>query len=299
MLLVQGLGPVHKAHFLWGFKAHLEQDLTPILAPGLLSLTATELGSMAPPPAQPHRSSHQGHGLNGQDVQLDNLGDILTAPTHQAKKQFAPSDGLSLPNNLLAPVQNKHRKKKVIHPYCPLQFYANGHQATLPPPTASLPCEQPLSNIDPCLGFHPSQSSFTPLSPTSHHEAPAQPPPMSSPHVTQHTSPRLSAAVFPSRTPTPLPNNTSSHDLNDVKSDGSDADVSQDGDLDMDQNNDLDIDKRSDGKDDRAAHELLCAMPTMTNTLAGGPPAILPYGHSGFAVNFPQFTCSLDTLTTI
>ena len=119
MLSVQHLGPVHEAHFLWGFKADLERDLTPILAPGLLSLTATELGSMAPPPAQRRRSSRQGRGLNGRDVQLDNLGDILTAPTRQAKKRFAPSDGLSLPNNLLAPVPKKRQRKKVIHPYCP------------------------------------------------------------------------------------------------------------------------------------------------------------------------------------
>lgn len=47
------------------------------------------------------------------------LGDILTAPTRQAKKRFAPSDGLSLPNNLLAPVPKKRQRKKVIHPYCP------------------------------------------------------------------------------------------------------------------------------------------------------------------------------------
>lgn len=289
MLSVQFLGPVHEAHFLWGYKAHLEQDLTPILAPGLLSSTATELGSMAPPPAQPRRSSRRGRGLNGRDVQLDNLGDILTAPTRQAKKRFAPSDGLSLSDNLLAPAQKKRRRKKVISSYCPLQFYANGRQATLPPPTAPPPCEQPLSNIDPRLGFHPLQSPSTPLSPPSHPEAPAQPPLISSPHVTQHSSPQLSTAAFsthPSRSPTPLPNNTSSCTLNDAESDESDADVGQDDNVDIDQDDDLDIDERSDGEDDRAAHEFLRAMPTTTNVLAGSPSAILPYGHSGFAVMF-------------
>ena len=124
---------------------------------------------------------------------------------------------------------------------------------------------------------------------------------MSSPHITQHSSPRLSTAVFstyPSRAPTPLPNNSSTRDLNDVESDGSDADVGQDNDIDIDQDDDLDIDERSDGEDDRAAHELLHAMPTTTNVLAGGPSAILPYGHTGFAVIFLSVHY-LRTLTTI
>ena len=299
MLSVQCLGPVHEAHFLWGYKAHLEQDLTPILAPGLLSPTTTELGSMAPPPAQPRRSSRQGRGLNGRDVQLDNLGDILTAPTRQAKKQFTPSDGLSLSNNLLAPVQKKRCRKKVIGSYCPLQFYANSRQAKLLPPTASPPCEQPLSNIDPRLGFHSQRSSPTPLSHTSHPEAPAQPPLVSSPHVSQHSSPRLSTAVFPthpSRAPTPLPNNRSSQNLNNIELDG-DTDVGQDNDDDMDQDDDLDIDECSDGEDDHAAHEFLRAVPTTTNVLAGSPSAILPYSHSGFAVIFLRCIHYLHTLT--
>ncbi|KAF9786188.1 hypothetical protein BJ322DRAFT_1020281 [Thelephora terrestris] len=267
---------------------------------------------MAPLPTQARRSSRQGRGSNGRDVQLDKLGELLTAPTRQAKKRFAPSDGLSLPNNVLAPVQKKRRRKKF--------------QATLPPPTASQPCEQPLPNIDPRLGFFPTQSSTHSL-PISHPETPAQPPRISSPHVTQHSTPHLSIAALsthpsraptpmsnddfgynstegaaqpprtplphvtqhssphlsiaalsthPSRAPTPTLNNNFGHNSTESDEDDSDADVGQD--------DDLDIDEASDGEDDRAAHELLRAAPTTTHILADGPPAILPYGHSGFAV---------------
>jgi hypothetical protein len=69
---------------------------------------------MALLPMQARRSSRRGRGSNGRNVQLDKLGDVLTAPTRQAKKRFAPSDGLSLPNNLLAPVPKKRRSNKVL-----------------------------------------------------------------------------------------------------------------------------------------------------------------------------------------
>ena len=112
-LTVQHLGSNHEANS-WGYKAWNERDRSPILVSSLHSSMATELGSMALLPAQPRRSSRHGRGLNGRDVQLDRLGDVLAAPTHQAKKQFAPSDELSLPNNLLAPVPKKRRRKKVL-----------------------------------------------------------------------------------------------------------------------------------------------------------------------------------------
>ena len=66
------------------------------------------------PPTQARRSARRGRGLNGRDVQLDKLGDLLTAPTRQAKKRFAPSDGLSLPNNLLAPDPKRRRRSKKV-----------------------------------------------------------------------------------------------------------------------------------------------------------------------------------------
>jgi hypothetical protein len=73
-----------------------------------------ELGSMSLPLTRVRRSTRHGRGSNGRDVQLDKLGDILTAPTRQTKKRFAPADGLSLPNNLLAPVPKRRRKNKKV-----------------------------------------------------------------------------------------------------------------------------------------------------------------------------------------
>ena len=112
-LTVQCLEPNHEANF-WRYKAWHKQDRFPILVPSPRISMATELGSMVLPPTQAHRSSHHGRGLNGRDVQLDKLGDLLTAPTRQATKRFAPSDDLSLPNNLLAPVPKKQRRNKKV-----------------------------------------------------------------------------------------------------------------------------------------------------------------------------------------
>lgn len=80
---------------------------------------AAELGSVAPAIPAARRSTRSGRGSGGRDTQLDKLGSILVAPTRPPKKRFAPSDGLSLPENVLAPVQKKaHRSKKV----CRLTF---------------------------------------------------------------------------------------------------------------------------------------------------------------------------------
>ena len=105
-LTVQCLKPNHEANF-WRYKAWRKQDRFPILVPSPCTPMAIELGSMVLPPTQARRSSRCGRGLNGWNVQLDKLSDLLTAPTHQATKRFAPSDDLSLPNNLLAPVPKK------------------------------------------------------------------------------------------------------------------------------------------------------------------------------------------------
>lgn len=76
---------------------------------------ATEVGSVVLP-TQGRRSNRPGRGTGGRGVQLDRLGDILTAPTHRAQKRFAPSDGLLLPDNVLAPVQKKRRRNKKVFP---------------------------------------------------------------------------------------------------------------------------------------------------------------------------------------
>ena len=112
-LTVQCLEPNHEANF-WRYKAWCEQDRFPVLVPSPRTPMATELGSMALPPTQARRSSCRGHSLNGRDVQLDKLGNPLTAPTRQATKRFAPSDDLSLPNNLLTPVPKKRRRNKKV-----------------------------------------------------------------------------------------------------------------------------------------------------------------------------------------
>ena len=79
---------------------------------------ATELGSVVPPMQGSRRSSRLGRGSNGRDVQLDKLGDILTAPVRKTRKRFAPTDGLVLPNNDLAPAPKRPRRNKKV----PLNF---------------------------------------------------------------------------------------------------------------------------------------------------------------------------------
>ena len=73
-----------------------------------------ELGSVAQPTTGTQRSTRHGHGLNSQDAQLDKLSDVLTAATYQAKKRLAPSEGLLLSNNVLAPVQKRRHKNRKV-----------------------------------------------------------------------------------------------------------------------------------------------------------------------------------------
>lgn len=73
-----------------------------------------ELGSVTLPTPGARRSTRRGRGSGGRDVQLDKLGDTLVAPTRKPTKRFAPSDGLSLPENLAAPVQKKARRSKKV-----------------------------------------------------------------------------------------------------------------------------------------------------------------------------------------
>jgi hypothetical protein len=48
--------------------------------------------------------------LGGRDVQLDRLGNILTTSTNKTKKRFAPSDELSLPDNVLGSKKAKEQE---------------------------------------------------------------------------------------------------------------------------------------------------------------------------------------------
>lgn len=89
---------------------------------------AAELGSVASP-TQGRRFSRPGRGKNGRNVQLDRLGDVLTAPTYRAQKCFAPSDSLSLPDNVLAPVQKKRRNNKKV-PSIGFIFICHAHRPT-------------------------------------------------------------------------------------------------------------------------------------------------------------------------
>ena len=88
---------------------------------------------------------------------------------------------------------------------------------------------------------------------------------------------------LPTRHPpvyTPPPSASQSPDLSGSESEESDADSRQ--------NHEPDIDEQSDDEDDRAAHELLCATPTVVRGLTANP-TVLPYDHQGFAVSW--FTC--------
>jgi hypothetical protein len=65
-----------------------------------------------PPPAV-RRSNRTGRGTGGRDVQLDQLSNVLVAPTRKKKRQFAPDDLGSLPVNPLAPAPKAKRRRKV------------------------------------------------------------------------------------------------------------------------------------------------------------------------------------------
>ena len=83
----------------------------PILVCSLLSLMVTELGSVAQSTPVAQRSTRCGRG---RDAQLNKLSTLLMKPTYEAKKHFAPTNGLSLPDNALAPVPKRRRKTKEV-----------------------------------------------------------------------------------------------------------------------------------------------------------------------------------------
>jgi hypothetical protein len=60
----------------------------------------------------PRRSNRANLGLNGRDVQLDQLGERLAASTRQKKRHFVPEDGLILEDNALAPVPKKKQRSR-------------------------------------------------------------------------------------------------------------------------------------------------------------------------------------------
>ena len=68
----------------------------------------------APTPVQPRRSVRNGRGTGGRDVQLNQLDNILGAPTRQQKRPFVPDDADSLPVNPHAPVPKKQRRRTKV-----------------------------------------------------------------------------------------------------------------------------------------------------------------------------------------
>ena len=74
---------------------------------------STTTPTPAPLPAPPRRSTRKGRGTGGRDVQLDQLADVLVAPTRQRKRRFEPDDPGSLPANPRAPAPKTKRRKKV------------------------------------------------------------------------------------------------------------------------------------------------------------------------------------------
>jgi len=151
-------------------------------------------------------------------------------------------------------------------------------KATLPPPVASQPRHQSLPTIDPRLGFLAPHPPFTPSSPAPRRMVPAQPT-SELPHTTYYPPPQLFAATLPGPSPsvyTPLPTTGPDPVPSESESDGGDADGAQ--------NHEPDIDERSDDEDDRAAHELLRAVPMAARDVTN-PLTILPYDHQGFAVS--------------
>jgi hypothetical protein len=69
-------------------------------------------------PQTQRRSNRINRSLNGRDIQLDRLGELLVTPTHQKKRAFVLEDGSILKNNVLAPVPQK-RRSKVLCLYTP------------------------------------------------------------------------------------------------------------------------------------------------------------------------------------
>ena len=86
---------------------------------------STTTPTPVPTPAQLRRSTRNGRGTGGRDVQLDQLGDILVATTRQRKRRFVPDDADSLPVNPCAPVQKKRRRKNKA------RWYTAQHLQTL------------------------------------------------------------------------------------------------------------------------------------------------------------------------
>ena len=236
-------------------------------------------GSVVPPTQGVRRSSRPGRGSNGRDTQLDRLGDVLAAPARQARKRFAPTDGLVLPNNALAPAPKRRRRNnKVLLNVRSFSTVLMDPKATLPPPPPATPPprQEPLPNIDPRLGF------FTPHPPST--PSPILPQlntltqPLSS-HTTRRSPPQPfitpPSIHLPPSYPPP-PNMDPTPGLDDSGSEVDDGDGVQ--------NPESDIDERSDDEDDRAAHKLLRAAPIVTQDFAD-PLTVLPYNHRGFAVS--------------
>jgi hypothetical protein len=125
------------------------------------------------------RSTSFCSSLSQWDAQLSRLGNVLVTPTRQVWKRFAPSNGLSHPDNVLAPLKTPSAEQEGTLKYLHLPPYADGPKGILPPslPVALRPCQNLLPNI---LCIYPT---FTMLRPSASHP----PPPPQGINDTAHT----------------------------------------------------------------------------------------------------------------
>jgi len=174
------------SNFLANIK-HQWNEYVPSSSP-LLSCLMARRGSATsstpiPPPIPLQRSSRMGWGAGGHDVQLDQLADILIAPTCQRKHPFMPDDLGSLPVNPRAPApKKKWTRRKKVHRYTteflprltgtnqmpvtpPLEDPAQLQPQSQPQPQSQLQSHLPSQPpIDPWFGFFPPPSQSPPRS---------------------------------------------------------------------------------------------------------------------------------------
>jgi len=236
---------------------------------------STTSSTPVPTPVLPRRSSRKGRGAGGRDTQLDQLTDILVAPTRQWKRPFVPDDLDSLPVNPRAPAPKKKRTRRKKVCQCigqPLVALTDTNQTPATPPLEDAPqprsqSQLPLPSqppIDPRFGFFPPQSQPPRTQPVMRSPTPSPTPAPSSP---PHSSPTIN-------TTPPGPQNTS------------DAEISQDDEEGEGSDEEMEIDETSEGEEDRRAHEILQAVPDQTETMRGNSLVRLPYDNRNFAVRF-------------
>ena len=107
-------------------------------------------GSVAATISQAQRRSNRvNRGCNGRDIQLDRLGEQLTAPTRATKKRFAPDKGMQLEVNARAPLPKKRRTKVNFLTQIPFPEVNQGILGSCYP--AILPCRPPIATTSTAL----------------------------------------------------------------------------------------------------------------------------------------------------